>query len=267
MLKDLKKHLTQAPKVLSLLAVLTSLPGFTGLAQAGDLYRQTQYKSTYKNCSRSQDNCTYYQVDYPILATSTPAAEAINKQIYSQVFGKISPEQTAAKFFTDFANDQANGASFAWALQRQVRVESYSDRLLSLRDSAYEFRGGAHGNYNTQFHNFDLQTGKALKLSDIFRPGYEKPLTALAEQIFREQRGIPAGQSLAAANFSFPKNRFQLSQTILITPMGLHVYYNPYEIASFAQGSTEIEVPFYQIEDWLKEADQPHSLINQLRRL
>ncbi len=267
MIKRTKKYLLQASKAFYLAAILSSLASLNSLANATDLYRQTQYKTSYKNCARSQDSCSYYQIDYPILAAKSPAAQAINRQLQSQIFGKVTPEQAAAKFLNEYAKDQVvGGASFAWAMKRQVQVEAYTERLLSLRDYTYEFKGGAHGHHQTQFYNFDLQSGQALTLSDLFRPGYEKPLTALAETIFREQKGLTPQQSLAAANYTFPNNRFTLSKAILITPMGLTVYYNPYEIASYAQGITEIEVPFYQIEDWLKDANKPNSLVNQLRQ-
>lgn len=263
MFKPLTKHPLFFIPVLALGALLSL--GLQG--QAGELYRQTQYKTSYQKCDRSQDNCSYYQVEYPILAAQTPAGQAINRQLYSAIFGNSTPEQQAAQFLKDYAKDGQQGAVNPWALQRQVQIEAFTERLVSLRDYTYDFRGGAHGNHLTQFYNFDLQTGRKLSLNDLFRTGYEKPLTALAEQIFREQNDLTPQASLAAANYTFPNNRFVLSKTILITAMGLVVHYNPYEIASFSQGTTEIEVPFYQLEDWLKDADKPNSLINQLQRL
>lgn len=246
--------------------ILSALVSLSGSAGSADLYRQTQYKTTYQHCVRSQDSCSYYQVDYPILAASTPAAQAINRQLLASLFGKFSPEQEAAQFLNDYAQNGLQSPPLPWAMLRRVRVEAYTERLLSLRDYTYEFRGGAHGEHQTQFYNFDLQTGLPLNLKDLFRAGYEKPLTALAEQIFREQKALTPKQSLAEANYTFPNNRFQLSQAILITATGLLVHYAPYEIASYAQGTTEIEVPFYQLEDWLKDLDKPNSLINQLQR-
>ncbi|MEC5164554.1 hypothetical protein RCH18_000270 [Flavobacterium sp. PL11] len=49
----------------------------------------------------------------------------------------------------------------------------------------------------------------------------------------------------------FENERFQLPQNIFFTDTGLLLYYNIYEIASYADGATEMLFPYTEVNEFL----------------
>lgn len=96
-------------------------------------------------------------------------------------------------------------------------------------------------------------TGAKIRLSDIFVAGYEPRLTQIAEAKFRASHGIQPGTSLRDAGYIFfHHDRFALNDNFWIGPKGLTFFYNPYEIAPWAMGTTELLLTYREIGDLLK---------------
>ena len=90
-----------------------------------------------------------------------------------------------------------------------------------------------------------------LTLEDIISD--KQQLTGLAEKKFREMKNMGETDSLKDAGFWFDGNKFALSENFGVTETGLLFFYNPYEIAPWAMGSTELEIPFEEIQTLLKK--------------
>ncbi len=114
--------------------------------------------------------------------------------------------------------------------------------------------GGAHGNTTIRFENFNPRTGERVELADLFVSGYEAKLLPLAQDRFREVRAIEEGVTLADAGFSFSENvAFTLSDNFAVEKDGLTFYYNPYEVAPYALGATELTLSYEELDGLLKE--------------
>jgi hypothetical protein len=57
--------------------------------------------------------------------------------------------------------------------------------------------------------------------------------------------------SLLEHGFEFPRNKFKLNDNYGFTRDGIVFVFNSYEIASYAEGPTEIIIPYKKIRDWL----------------
>jgi hypothetical protein len=91
--------------------------------------------------------------------------------------------------------------------------------------------------------NFDLRNGKIIQLSDLFKPGYGKPLKNLVEKQFIKQNGK------SAWNFTPGSGDFELADQFSITPQGLVFSYNQYEIGPYAAGMPEVIVSYNLISE------------------
>jgi hypothetical protein len=107
---------------------------------------------------------------------------------------------------------------------------------VSLSVSEYSYTGGAHGDFSTIFYNIHPVSGRQLSFADFFKPEKEVQLEQLAEQKFRQVRGIPAGQSLSDAGYWFENDIFYLTDNMAVQADGMLFLYNPYEIAPYSEG-------------------------------
>jgi hypothetical protein len=125
--------------------------------------------------------------------------------------------------------------------------------VFCLSFSDYSYTGGAHPNSNLTYLNFEVSTGKTLALSDLMKPGFEKQLTAIAEKDFRKRKGLAPQASLAEAGYDFDDDQFKLNDNFAVTKDGLVFYYNPYEIAAYAGGPTELVIKWSEIKGLIKK--------------
>lgn len=106
------------------------------------------------------------------------------------------------------------------------------------------FLGGAHGFNERTLMVFDVKNGKRITLKELVSPTSQGVFEKLVEAQFRRAREVPASQSLADAGyFVKPGASIPLPENFGITPGGIVIQYNPYEIAPYAYGPTEIVVP------------------------
>ncbi len=136
----------------------------------------------------------------------------------------------------------------AWNQQISIDIKGDQDGILSLALSRYEYTGGAHPNSELTYHNIDTRTGKSVAFDALLVPGMRDSLKALVESEFRKVREIPEGQDLGAAGFWFEDSTFALTENVSIGGEGITFFYNPYEIAPYSMGSTEVSLSYRQLQ-------------------
>lgn len=87
-------------------------------------------------------------------------------------------------------------------------------------------------------------------------------LTQIAEKHFRESKGLKLTDSLSEAGCEFPNDTFALKDNFSIGAKGITFLYNTYEIASYANGPTELFLTYHEIKDLLK----PDGPLGSLRK-
>ncbi|PWS25951.1 hypothetical protein DHW03_18025 [Pedobacter yonginense] len=113
-----------------------------------------------------------------------------------------------------------------------------------------DYSGGAHGNYASTFHCLDVKTKKKLVLSDVVKVD-TLILQGLLEKNLRKQYNVKAGEKLSTVLFDDylkPNNNFYFNDN------GLAFLYNPYEVASYAQGQIIVYIPFTELKPYLTPA-------------
>lgn len=113
-----------------------------------------------------------------------------------------------------------------------------SDLLVyCINDNSY-IPGAAHGMSTRQYVNYRVDTGKMLSLSDIFTPSGLKALPSLIEKQAKAMTAVLGPTEI---------NDLPSGGNFYISDYGDIVFvYQPYEVASYAQGF--ISVPFYPYE-------------------
>lgn len=124
----------------------------------------------------------------------------------------------------------------------------YNDKYFTIIEhlnSAYT--GGAHGNYGSTMYCFDTKNKKRLKLDDVVKID-SNTLQGFLEQNFRKQYEVKSGDNLNTVLFD---DYLKPSKNFYFNNNGLAFLYNPYEIASYAQGQIIVYVPFKQLKKYI----------------
>ena len=141
----------------------------------------------------------------------------------------------------------------AYAKDVELTTAAETGKLLSLRQTSYEFTGGAHPNTTYASVLWDKALKRDVTAATLFRSGADlSPLDrALCEAINRAKkaRGSDEPVTLGAddAGFSCPK---AAATAFVLAPSktpgkagGLTFLINPYQVAAYAVGQFEITLP------------------------
>jgi hypothetical protein len=151
--------------------------------------------------------------------------------------------------FREFAADFPDSPG-GWFLERTVEVEAASPDLLALGMEELTYTGGAHPNSRKRYRTLDPETGAVLSLSDLLQPGFEERLRSAGERAFRAVRGLGPEVDLAEAGFfQASGGRFELNDNFAPLGDGLAFHFDPYEIAAYAAGPTDLIIPWSEISE------------------
>lgn len=153
------------------------------------------------------------------------------------------------EFKTVEKESEGDYTMLAWNLETEISIQEFKNTIqLSL--SSYNYSGGAHGNGTIYDFIFSKGDGRRLLPEDIFSNMNE--VNKIAEVYFRKERGISEMADLAEEGFMFPNNIFGINDNISLDDEYIYVFYNSYEISSYAAGPTLVEIPRSALKKWIR---------------
>jgi hypothetical protein len=190
---------------------------------------------------------------YPQLAGGDATrAENFNKAVSGFVTSQTAEFKKQHK--ADLAEIAANAADAdrpGYALEISYHTPYADKNLISLLVWTYQFTGGAHGNSFSTTFNYDLSSGRMLKLDDLFQPNSNhlrlisdyclktltKELGAVADANWLKEGAGPKAENFKSWN---------------ITPDGLQITFDAYQVAAYAFGPQEVIVPYSVLKSAIK---------------
>jgi len=161
------------------------------------------------------------------------------------------------KYFTSYKKDikRLNLKADADFPASQMNYTNSSSEHIVYNDKGFvvielmknDYSGGAHGYYSSNFSCYDTKSKKKLKLGDLVKID-SNDLKKIVEQNLREQYHIKPNESLNTLlfdDFLKPNDNFYFNDN------GIAFLYNPYEVASYAQGQIIVFIPFTKIKKYL----------------
>lgn len=186
------------------------------------------------------------------------------KRISGIRLGKVDREpgfrSIAEAYFSDYkkeiAEQQKNGPDRGF--MQWMNYTNNTQQSLACNDHGYvvidfladSYTGGAHGNYSSTMYCLDVRNKKQMILSDLVKID-SNTLQSLLEKNLRKQYNIKPGEELSTVlfdNFLKPNGNFYFNSK------GLAFMYNPYEVASYAQGQIVVFIPFDELKSYLVPA-------------
>ncbi|MEO5783497.1 MAG: DUF3298 domain-containing protein [Ginsengibacter sp.] len=114
-----------------------------------------------------------------------------------------------------------------------------------IESEVYSYSGGVHGNYGSNFYCFDLNGKKRMELYDIVSAD-SITMQHVAEKYFRMQYNVKT-----ALNEVLFENNLAANDNFYFNEKGIGFLYNPYEVASYAQGEINVFIPFTALEKFI----------------
>lgn len=261
------KRLFAGVVVFTVLAAVALVPAFASVRMPrGPLsFGMHRYEQ------RSQLNTkTSWKCEYPIFEHS-PAGDSINAGILKVIVSRTPSfeeqpvaktiEEAAAAFIKEAEESQRGEKEnvFPWESEVSGQVLLDQPGIVTVSIHSYTFTGGAHGMSVTSCLVFDTHTGKQLTLDDLFISGYQGKLDRLIGQRYRQMRGMAPDEPLNGEKGGLFEDRIAHNDNFALTGSGIRFLYNQYDIAPYAAGQIEIELPFSNLRDILKplEAIKP----------
>lgn len=182
-----------------------------------------------------------WQITLPIVTSCAYPKEAQRLTVWYHVRAQALQEQIHSEFLPDAIRAHRLGAA---ALPHEVLsvFTSTWERgcLISLYTDQYQYTGGAHGNTVRTAETWNLAWGRRLSLCELF-PSHENCTKFVLQEIGRQIESEPDlyfDQAKKLAEENFDPARFYM------TPNGVVVFYEAYEIAPYSSGIRTFLIPY-----------------------
>ncbi len=178
-------------------------------------------------------------------------------------YENLAPKEAANKYETDYIADYMSleniykeepENSGAWMNYEQIldnKILFNKNDFLSYGVNLYTFTGGAHGMSSTVFQVLNLKTAAPIKLNDIFEDRNLDKVGELIRMSLAQKLGYNAISKLEDDGYDVaaivPTENFYINET------GITWLYNPYEIAAYVVGKSEIIVPYADLLIYINE--------------
>ncbi|MCO5249605.1 MAG: DUF3298 and DUF4163 domain-containing protein [Chitinophagales bacterium] len=210
-----------------------------------------------------------YKVSYPKITDdiSQEVKEKINTEIAGFILDTnvaIShfPDipQMAQKFFDDYYHSYDDSMRFAgWSVEKNTVIASKVGPLLTLAYSEFSFMGGAHPNSTSIYKVIDLNDGKLVKLADIIDETKMDELNTIRLTAFEKQKNdLEFMKESDWKNYLFSDEfkaggNFNTNENFKVSKDAVSFFYNAYEIAPYAFGSTDLKVALTDLQPILNK--------------
>ena len=131
----------------------------------------------------------------------------------------------------------------------EIAVESeitQCDTLLTCAITRSSYTGGAHGSYDTEYHNYSLTRGCELTTADLFTDAQLARLDTLILERICTKYGARDREELAERGF-FPEE-IGTTENFRLTADTITFRYNPYDIGCYALGAVEVPIARAEID-------------------
>lgn len=214
---------------------------------------------------------------YPDLQKGNPLKDTLDYFITQFLINKketiSSPKSLLDTISSDFfesyftategIEDVSTSASLNWEKNLSMDIRHNENNIVSIKFEKYAYTGGAHGISMTEYAVCDLAKKRKLTLKNIFKENSKTEVDNLLDAKLRALNGLNSEESLREAGF-FVDN-VEWTDNFFINNQGIGFFYNVYEIAPYASGTTELFIPFSEITPllapnhpfvWIKKNDK-----------
>ncbi|WP_444642233.1 DUF3298 and DUF4163 domain-containing protein [Caproiciproducens sp. R1] len=150
----------------------------------------------------------------------------------------------------EYRDSQTNGFPFR-PYDAILKYETaYNENcFLSLYRDQYEYTGGAHGNTVRRSDTWSLQNGRRYPLARFFGPHSNYRYRLLQNILKQADRNMAENPGVYFDDYRKLIAQYFNEEQYYLTPQGVAIYYQQYEIAPYSTGIVVFTVP-YDVLGW-----------------
>ncbi len=182
----------------------------------------------------------------PVMQGDDPRVERFNAEVLALVMREVK------KFRDGLATLPATPISAGSSFENAYAIVSPPGDVLSLNFGFYTYSDGAAHPYSyTLTYTYDLQRGEQIRLEQLFLPGanYLGLIAAYCQQEL-SRRDIGFDTLFVTGADPAPENYRSWN----ITPNGLLISFDPYQVAAYAAGPQEVLIPYAELNSIIDPA-------------
>lgn len=193
-------------------------------------------------------------ITYPevTLRRNPQAQSSINQQIQEQVsdFARYAANDLYQQAIAAYEESQKSGFPFfGYDAVLQYTVTYNHQCHLSMYRDQYEFTGGAHGNTIRSSDTWDLTSGQNLPLASFFSPGQDYKAFLIKQILVQAEQQMQKNPGIYFEDYKTLIVKYFNEKSYYLTPAGVAIYYQQYEIAPYATGIVVFTIP-YSVLQW-----------------
>ncbi len=183
-----------------------------------------------------------------------PATDPVLTYLRTDALAYFSKYKANAR--ADAERRKEEGAiGMPWEVLIEWAYTAKAGDIVSLTGTAYEFTGGAHGMTYTDTHIAKTDTGEQITIESMLQSGGISPAITIGvcEALKRAKlemggtaniHGEPIVCAGVNANISIEEAKFALAPSTEANKFGgLFVYYDPYAVGAYAEGTYSLALP------------------------
>ena len=147
----------------------------------------------------------------------------------------------AADDTSEFLGESNNNIEYAMTYE----VKKSSDAVVSVLLSIFSYTGGAHGHTVYKAVNFDLNSATSIDMQYVTGVPSEEYLPFIREYIINKMKNEPDDTYFSTDDDAISDSSIQ--EQFYITESGITVFFQEYEIASYASGIQKFEIPYNEL--------------------
>lgn len=129
-----------------------------------------------------------------------------------------------------------------------------NSNYLVMRQSGYQYTGGAHGISYQNHLTYDKRKKKWLALFDILDLDQREKITQVLDQVVRKEYNIPQEIDLnKSENSIFIVDKIYLSDDFTLSKKGITFHYGLYDLTPYVYGYFDILVPYEDLKPYLQK--------------
>jgi len=198
---------------------------------------------------------TTYPSQIPLAGAAGPKAERVMEQAIADDIAQFKSDSNLDQITPQDAQIQGLDGTRKYAFNASY-TEYESTSTISYVFTIYQDTLGAHPNTFFQTFTFD-RGGNQLQLADLFKANsnYLQVLSPLAYSSVVAQlklKGVDPDDTILETVRMGTEASPEALQFFYINEDKLHLLFPPYQVAAYAAGSFDVEIPLSQLKDILK---------------
>ncbi len=183
----------------------------------------------------------------------SPGYEKLKEVIAKHNTEALEGMQSAIASANDFLDEEQDlsYAYFPWESETHTNVTRSDAQLFSFVENYYDYMGGAHGFYYGRGFNFEPETGKELKLTDLVTdiPKLHELVVAQIKDEWDTDELFEEWEDTVAAEFEDPD-----SLNYLAGSDTLNIWFDTYDLAPYVCGEIQTIIAMEDCEGLFNEA-------------